>query len=222
MTSLVKKNKRMKLYQLAISSLLIAGLASCGDSEEAEETSNNSVENLLDELDLEEQEAGWEIQTDREFCQMRIPNSMEEMPELNPLATIKYGSVEQSGDKVYENYVIVIPETYEEIEEYNFDFEFDLESYNEVCVDGMKDGLQSHEVLTKDSEIEEINGLDAILTELQGSIAVGEGQVVEIYYLMGVIKGDNAYYQVLSWTLKDQKSKFKKDMEKMIRSFKEI
>lgn len=212
----------MKLYQLAISSLLIAGLVSCGGAEEAEEATNNSVENLLDELDLEEQEAGWEIQTDLEFCQMRIPNSMEEMPELNPLATIKFGSVEQSGDKVYENYVIVIPETYEEIEGYEFDFEFDLESYSDVCVDGMIEGLQSHEILTKDAEAEEINGLNAIVTELQGAIAVGEGQVVEIYYLMGVFKGENAYYQVLTWTLKDQKSKFKKDMEKMIRSFKEI
>lgn len=212
----------MKLYQLAIASLLMTGIVACGSAEEAEEATNNSVENLLDELDLEEQEAGWEIQTDLEFCQMRIPNSMDEMPELNPLATIKYGSAKQVGDKVYENYVIVIPETYEEIEGYEFDFEFDLESYSDVCVDGMIDGLQSHEILTKDAEAEEINGLNAIVTELQGTIAVGEGQVVEIYYLMGVFKGENAYYQVLTWTLKDQKSKFKKDMEKMIRSFKEI
>lgn len=212
----------MKIVQLAVAALLVVGMLSCGESESAEETAENSAEDLMDLLDLDEVESGWEIQTDKEFCQMQIPNSMEEMDELNPLASIKFGSVERSGEQVYENYVIVIPETYEEIEAYEFDFDFDLASYNDVCVEGMTDGLVSHEILTPDAKATEINGMQAVITELQGGIDVGEAGIVDIYYLMGVFEGENAYYQVLSWTLKGQKSRFKKDMEKMINSFSEI
>lgn len=219
MISLVKKST-MKIYQLSLSSLLILGLMACGGSEEDHETAGDAIENVINVVG--DVELNQTVQTDGEFCNITIPNSMEEMEELNPLASIKYGSVEKSGGEVLENYIIVIPETYEEIAAYEFEFEFDLASYNDVCVEGMTDGLVNYEVLSDGPEVEEVNGMEVIITELQGGIDVGEAGIIEIYYLMGVFKGENAYYQVLSWTLKDQKSRFKKDMEKMIRSFEEI
>ena len=59
------------------------------------------------------------------------------MPDLNPEAKIKYGEVKQQDGSVLENYLIVIPETHEEIAAYELDFEFDAKSYSEICVENL-------------------------------------------------------------------------------------
>jgi hypothetical protein len=40
--------------------------------------------------------------------------------------------------------------------------------------------------------------------------------------MMGVMQGEKGFYQVVSWSVADQKDIFRADMERMIRSFREI
>ena len=213
----------MKLVKVSTVSLIVLALTACGGGEEQAESLDDLANELTEDLsNIDLGDSGWDTQTDDEFCEIEIPNKMNSMDELNAEATIKYGVTEQDGSVVLENYVIVIPETHEEIAAYDLDFEFTTESYTSLSVDNMGEDLLLYEVLTEDAEVETINGMEAIVNEMEGSMMIGEGQTIDIYYMMGVFKGEKAFYQVLSWTVADQKSEFKADMEKMIRSFKEI
>ena len=123
-------------------------------------------------------------------------------------------------DKVYENYILVIPETYEELESFGSSVQFDINSYNKACLEKLTSGLvEFTEVETTE---EELDGNKAIIQKLVGSKQIKEDLSIDIFYELAVIEGEKGYYQVLSWTLADQRSKFESNMDRMTNSFKEI
>lgn len=208
-----------KLILPFLSVLLVA----CGGEEnQALETVDNVEEQLeesLQALNATEQ-SDWITVEDSGLCQLEIPAAMELMERLNPDATIKYGEVRQEEDKVYENYVLVLPETYEEIESYELDVEFDLETYNQACLDKLTNGLASFADYT--IEDTQLDGSSAKIQKLVGTKQVKEDLSIDIFYELAVVKGKKGYFQILSWTLADQRSVYEEDMDKMTNSFQEI
>ena len=143
-------------------------LFSCGGGEDVDGTEEGAHKNELVEAD---EDSKWTLQTDGEFCEIMIPNEMTENVELNEEATIKYAVIKEEEEEgtVLENYLIVIPETHEEIASYELDLEFNVTSYSELCVQNMVETMTSHEVLSGEVEVEEQNGMELVMNEILGT-----------------------------------------------------
>jgi hypothetical protein len=203
----------MKLVKTSFAGLMFLALAACGSSE-TDSTKNESTDSQNEET--ETTDADWRTISTNSYFDIDIPTKMIIDPELNEEASVQYSYVEDVNGTVKELYMIVIMETKEEIESYELDMDFDALSYGELSVANLEGGLDTYEVLTTDPKIETINGLDCAKYEMAGSLGA-----VGVYYKLGVFEGENAFYQVLTWTLDNQKSEFKGDMDKMIGSFSE-
>ena len=107
-------------------------------------------------------------------------------------------------------------ETKDEIASYDLGFEFDAASYSELAVQSLEGGLDNYEVITKDAKVEQVNGMDCVKNEMKGSLGA-----VSVFYKLGVFEGEKAFYQVLTWTIENQKEQFGPHMDKIINSFKE-
>ncbi|MBK7129747.1 MAG: hypothetical protein IPM74_05430 [Crocinitomicaceae bacterium] len=150
------------------------------------------------------------------FYEIDIPEHMEITSELNDEASTQYEWVSAEGSVTKEHYVIVLMETKEEIASYGLEGMFDALSYSELSVESIGSGLIEYNILTKAPKIEKINGMDCVRYQMDGS-----NGVVGVYYELGVFEGEKAFYQVLTWTIKDQKDEFKPQMDHIINSFKE-
>lgn len=200
----------MKLVKLSFAGLMFLTLAACGSSESSETTESSGTTGTT------ETPADFRTINTNSYFSVDIPTKMKIDNELNDQASVQYSYVEDVDGEVKELYMIVIMETKEEIESYELDMEFDALSYGELSVSNLEGGLDTYEVLTKNPEIESINGMDCAKFEMKGSLGV-----VGVFYKLGVFEGENAFYQVLTWTLESQKGDFKEDMDKIIGSFKE-
>ncbi|MCH2235703.1 MAG: hypothetical protein MK078_15795 [Crocinitomicaceae bacterium] len=209
----------MKLFRIPVIAILAIGMVACGGSREDELTDAlNELEETFENLDEEMSSSDDEWSTvEGDGFEIDIPGHMEEMYDLNAEAALQYGYVEQVGYEVQEHYLIVLMETKEEIASYELDMEFDAMSYRDISVESLRDGLDAYTVLTEDPVVETVNGMDCVKNEMRG--ALGE---VNVYYQLGVFEGENAFYQVLTWTVEEQKSNFKSDMEASIDSFSEL
>jgi len=161
-------------------------------------------------------EIAWKTDKSTGFYEIDIPERMEVMDDLNPDATSQFGYIKEEGDAAKEHYVIVLMETKEEIATYDLGFELDAMSYSELALQALEGGLDSYEVLTKNAKVEKVNGMDCVKNEISGSI--GD---VNVFYKLGLFEGEKAFYQVLTWTIEDQKDEFGPHMDKIINSFKE-
>lgn len=150
------------------------------------------------------------------FYTIDVPERMETAFDLNSQAATQYEYVKDEGGVVKEHYLIILLETKEEIASYDLGFEFDAMSYGEIAVQSLEGGLDNYNILTKAPKVEQINGMDCVKYEMEGSLGA-----VNVFYKLGVFEGEKAFYQVLTWTIKDQKEEFLPIMDKMIGSFKE-
>jgi hypothetical protein len=214
----------MKIFQITVIGVLALSLVACeaqNDTEESLEDLSESLDELSNELD-ELNPNGWTNHTEDEMFEVELPNRMSEMPELNAEASLSYGYIEQVGDVVKENYLIIITDYKDSIAtEEVLGFDIDAKSYSILSVESITAGLETYEMITPDAEIEELNGMDCVINEIQGEMVVKDGSAVSVYYMMSIFEGENAFYQLLSWTIADQKDEFKDDMNKMMMSFKE-
>lgn len=206
----------MKLMKFSMAAGLFLAMTACGSSE-----ADNAKNELTDALDKLEDEMGsvstdWRTISTNSYFDIDIPTKMSADGDLNSSASVQYAYVEEVAGTVKELYMIVIMETKEEIESYELDMEFDALSYGEISANNLESGLDTYEILTKEPKVESINGIDCVKYEMEGTL--GD---VGVFYKLGVFEGENAFYQVLTWTIKDQKSEFIGDMDKMIASFKE-
>lgn len=208
----------MKLIKISALAIISLGFFACGNSSDANSTSSttNTTESSSNETTETTGSAEFRTVSTNSFFDIDIPNHMEAASGLNGDASIQYQYVEQVGSTVKEHYVIVLMETMEEIESSDLDEEFDALSYGEISSASLGDGLDSYEILTKNPEVVQVNGLDCVKYEMEGSM--GD---VNVFYKLGVFEGEKAFYQVLTWTLTEQKAEFKSDMDKIINSFKE-
>jgi hypothetical protein len=161
-------------------------------------------------------EIAWKTDSTSGFYTMEIPEHFEQMDGLNEEATSSFGYINENTNPYEEHYLIVLMETKEEIASYDLGFEFDAMSYSELAVQSLEGGLDQYEVLTKNPKVETVNGMDCVKNEMKG--ALGD---VKVFYKLGVFEGENAFYQVLTWTIEDQKDQFGPHMDKIISSFKE-
>jgi len=207
----------MKLVKISALAILSLGFFACGSSEadKAQDDLNNSTNELNDELN-NASSADWKTLSDNSYFEIKVPSHMVVEPSLNADASLQYAYVEEVGGTVKEHYMIVLMETHEEIESYDLDTEFDAASYGEISAENLGTGLDAYEILTKDPEVKSVNGMDCVRYEMEG--AMGD---VNVYYELGVFEGEHAFYQVLTWTILDQRPEFKGDMDKIINSFKE-
>jgi hypothetical protein len=206
----------MKLVKISALAILSLGFFACGSSEA--DTAKNDLTEALNELNETDNStsADWKTLNDNSYFSIQVPAHMAVESSLNAEASLQYAYVEQVGDAVKEHYMIVLMETHEEIESYDLDTEFDAASYGELSAENLGTGLDAYTIVTKNPEVKEVNGMDCVRYEMEG--AMGD---VEVYYELGVFEGEHAFYQVLTWTILDQKPEFKSDMDKIINSFKE-
>ncbi len=209
----------MKTLKISAVLILSFGFFACGGSSEKEEL-EGMLEELRAELDQNvlDEETGLSLKTNNAFFDIKIPDRMDIMTDLNAEASLQYGYVKEMGLEVKEHYLIVLMETKEEIETYDLDVEFDAMSYSEISVESLGNGLDEYNILTTNPEVEKVNGMDCVKSQMQGTLFGPQGNI-NVYYKLGVFEGDKAFYQVLTWCIEEQKGEFEADMDMIIESF---
>lgn len=158
----------------------------------------------------------WITDDSNPLYKIEVPEHMVVTKQLNPEASTQYQYIDVEGEDTLENYLVVITETKQSIEKLNIGFEFDALTYAELSLLALKSGLDHSEVVSGEPEIETVNGLDCVKIEVEGSL-----NQLGIYYMVAIFEGEHAFYQILTWTLLEQRDHFQKDMEGMINSFEE-
>lgn len=145
------------------------------------------------------------------------PFDMIRADDLNDDASLQLKNEET------ELYLIVIEDDKDEVNEIMGEeheatgYTPDLEGYANLLIDEWDETLEEVKVLVKRRTT--INGMPAL--ERKMSAKVYDLNFV-IYYHQVFVEGKNDYYQILAWTLDDQKEKFLESIEKMVNSFKEL
>lgn len=200
----------MKSLKLNMLVLLSLGFFACGGAEKTTELSED-IYKMLDGIGASTE---WNKVTSNKDFDIEVPARMKEMEDLNMEASIQYGFIDESIAPVREHYLIVLMETKEEIVSYGLDVEFDAMSYRNISVAALREGLDNYEVLTKDPKVEKVNGMNCVKNEMRGSLGP-----INVLYKLGVFEGENAFYQVLTWCIEEQKTAFSSDMDRIIDSF---
>ncbi len=149
--------------------------------------------------------------------QIDLPVNMIEKKDLNEDASVEYAYIEKISGVVKEHYVIVMTDTKKEIESYNLSVDFDAMSFSQAALESVVEGYDTYEILTAEPVIETINEMDCVIYEIEATL--GD---VSTYHMLAVFEGEMAFYQVLTWTLSDQKTEFKDKMTQLIHSFSEL
>jgi len=147
---------------------------------------------------------------------VELPSFLIISSELNDDASLQYQNLYK------EFYVIVIDETKQElidvITENGLDtstFKVDFDMFTSFVKEDFIYSIEIDEIPElKDTTI---NNLNAKLLELDGSF---DG--IEIFYDIAYVEGKDSYYQIMVWTLGENKEDYKAKMNKIIASFKEI
>ena len=119
-----------------------------------------------------------------------------------------------------ELYVIVIDEPQTELESaimnngLENDYTADLKGYSRLIIDGIDPSVKVDTVA--DFKDGTLNGMKSRQLNMTG---ITNG--VNIYWKFAFLEGKNNYYQIMVWTLADNKKKFDDDMQDIINSFKE-
>lgn len=203
----------MKFTLQSLSLILLSFLIACNG--------NHAVQEINNEADstsqvVEEVKEWFTVEVDSLF-KMDLPVTMSEKKDLNEEASLEYAYMQKVSGVVKEHYVIVMTDTKAEIDSYDLRFEFDAMSFSEAALESVVEGYDTYEILTTNPEVESINTMDCVIYEIEA--ALGD---VKTYHMLAVFEGQQAFYQVLTWTLVDQKTDFSEKMIQMINSFSEL
>ncbi|MBC8047124.1 MAG: hypothetical protein H7Y00_10040 [Fimbriimonadaceae bacterium] len=146
-----------------------------------------------------------------------IPASLNKMDDLNEEASLQY------GNGLQEFYIIVIDETKqswkEAVDQYGAIIDSTLtnsfESYRNYLMGGFKENVVNSNF--KNTTPITINNMNGYLYEVEGKVSGSD-----IYFYYTFIEGKEHFYQLMSWTMKDRKDKYKEQMVAMTNSFAEI
>jgi hypothetical protein len=201
--------------------LFAAGVVvACSGSDEETDLDNDFSESL-DSLEEELTERLWNTDGDEEYFELELPYRMFPREDLNSDASLQYGYVQDIGGEVLEHYVIVMVEPMDSVakheQELDLHLDFDIESYNDLCLENMGGNMDTFEITTNDPVTNIVNGMECKINDMRGS----KGDV-SIYYRLGVYVGKRGYYQVLTWCIESQTEEFEDDMEKILASMKEL
>lgn len=141
--------------------------------------------------------------------QLSLPNYMSKTGGLNSAASIQYKSV------IKDVYGFVIYDTKEELNLVEMNFSSISEFYEEFMNDFLV-GEKSKKVSTPKFST-------------QGKTSFIESDVfyydqdaeLEIFYLVGVVETEKAFYKVISWSSAEKKDQFKVDFQQILYSLKD-
>lgn len=142
---------------------------------------------------------------------VQLPDFLSKAKDLHQGASLQYQNA------LREFYVVVIDEPKKDfyaIAETTEDFPADFNGYHQILKNELEEGIQDIQITpTKDTQI---NGLKAKTFSLTGEIGT-----IPVYYEVAYIEGKDKFYQIVTWTLKDNKEKYAEQMQKILSSFKE-
>lgn len=154
------------------------------------------------------------IKVDNQF-QLTVPSSLTDTKDLNDVASL------QAENQLRDVYVIVIEDSINEFSQSLIDNEIDslysdgLEGFTRLLVESANSDFENPKISTPIPM--EINGLKAIQVEMEFT-----NDESVIYWCPTYIQGKNHYYQLIWWTLKENKQKNEAMMKKVVASFKEL
>lgn len=161
------------------------------------------------------QEIKYVEKTVKETYKISVPENMTALKGLSSEASFQY------GNELQNLYVLVIDESsdgfYTVFDEYEL-AEFyprNLMGYSQMVVETMQENADIFNIGNFESV--NINGLQAIETDFYGIY-----NELDIYYHLTTIESDSHFYQVMSWTPKENMDSHKDSMKKIAHSFNEI
>ena len=140
-----------------------------------------------------------------------LPSSLSKAENLNTEASLQYQNIFR------ELYVIVLDEPKKEVDSYleSTSSASGLNGYAKLLKNNFKEALEKPTF--SEPKNSQINGLKAQLHSVSATV-----EASEIYYELAYIEGKSNYYQVLVWTVYDQKENHIEEMKEIISSFKEL
>ncbi len=152
-------------------------------------------------------ETKFTTKTVKDLYSVDLADYLSETTDLNSQASLQYKREPALG----EIYIIVIDDDKKAMGEGTYD----IKSYFDFALGNIKNGITGNN--SSEPKTKEINGLKAIQTEVTGKF--GE---TGIFYLITIVESESHFYQILTWTIDGNKSRYEKDMLKMVDSFKQI
>ena len=136
---------------------------------------------------------------------------MTEMDLENPEAQLQYGSILQ------DHYALVI---YEDIEELKgFGFDFSIEDYMGFALENVLNTISNFKYERLNEEIQNVTGIDYISYKIWGTF---DSENIDVYYRLTIFKSEQYFYNLMTWCLADDERIFEPNMDKMVKSFKEL
>lgn len=143
---------------------------------------------------------------------VELPDYLSKAHDLHDDASLQYQNA------LKEFYVVIIDEPKQDffnIAKTTEDFPADFEGYHQILKSGLEESIQKIEI--SESKDLQINGLKAKTFSLTGEI-----EAIPVYYDVAYIEGKDRFYQIVTWTLKNNKEKYETQMHAILSSFKEI
>lgn len=154
------------------------------------------------------------VQVNNQY-ELWVPKNLFKTKELNEDASLQYMN---AFDELY---VIVIDENLREVNEAFAGLYDSVETLAgfEIYVNLVSSSFFNALSLDTYPEFNNttIHGMPARVARIN---AMSDGERVAYEYAL--VKGEDCYYQIITWTLADQREKMQQKMDKMIVSFKEI
>ncbi len=163
-----------------------------------------------------EKSAGIIVKVKKHF-EIELADYFSPIDDLNDEALLSYGYADSDEGEFKECYFIILHETHKAIDKLKLGMEYDADSYLKICAESIEDGLMEPTVEYMQEDEIVVNGLNYMSCEIEG-----EWDDMELYYQLGVYRGTKSFYQLLAWTPLNQKEYFKKDIDDMFKSFKEL
>lgn len=138
-----------------------------------------------------------------------LPSYMNKTGGINTSSAIQYKSV------VKDVYGFVIFDTKEELSLVDMNYASLSEFYEDFIKDFLKDEKKRKVSKATYQTKGAINFVESDVTYYD------EDAKTEIYYLVGVVETNSAFYKVLSWATIENKDKFKADFQKILYSVKD-
>jgi hypothetical protein len=150
-------------------------------------------------------EVQYQPQTINQLYSVVLPSYMVATKSLNDEASLQYQATEK------EFYIVILDEP-----KSNIAAENNLRlHYDDTILKVSNTGLANPKV--KAANAIKINGLDGLQTEVVGSF-----KNLQVFYLVTVLESNSHYYQILTWTLDNNRQKIEPEMRKILDSFKQI
>lgn len=138
-----------------------------------------------------------------------LPDYMSKTAGLNSAAAIQYKSI------VKDVYGLIIFDTKEDLGLVEMKYSSTDEFFESFIKDFLKDEDKRKISKPQSQKRGDINFIECDVTYYD------KDAKIEIYYLVGIVETNTAYYQVLSWATAENKDKFKSDFQKILYSLKD-